>query len=200
MALAPRTYGVVTTGAANVAVPTTAHGVWLTIHNDITATAATAAQLLRPLSVTSSNVRIVRVPSGAVRVRIRARYTAAVNVTTAAIVRVYGLTPPLEPSSEFTATVTDTSTTFSFADDGTTGIDRVDADTANAAGVTLSPIASPLGANIRDGTYSYSDVFPYRSTPSMGYDLAGASYMMALVEQAAVLGSGAAVLQAMFIN
>ena len=200
MALAARTYGNVSTGAAQLAVPTTAHGTWVTIHGNIAATASTATVLLRPLSETSSNVRIMRVPSGAVRIRIRARYTAAINVTTAGIVRVYGLTPPLEPSTEFTATVTDTTSTFSFADDGTTGVDRVDADTANAAGVTLSPIASPLATNIRDSTYSYSDVFPARSTPSMGYDLAGASYVMLLVEQAAVLGSGSGIVQAMFIN
>lgn len=158
---------------------------WSTIHDDLEATAASAAELIRPLSVTSTNVHAIVVPPGAKHVMLRARWTAAGAVTTSPILRVYGVYGTANASGWF-------------ADDGTVQTIRLDRYTTGAGGVTLTLDATN---DLRDATYSYSAPLIHADTALPYLDCLGASYVFALTSTAGnVAGSQALVLQATFLG
>lgn len=156
--------------SANVAcvVPVSAKADWQVVHLDAEATAQTSAELIRPGSVSSSNVIPVTVGERASRVLVRAKYSAAGAVTTSPIVRVIGCYGP----KLFTGT--------SIPDDGTVRYVIL----ASAQTLTLT-----AASDVRDTTWSYSPVLSPTSG-QIGIDLAGADYVMVFVETAGnVVGS-----------
>lgn len=158
---------------------------WQTIHENFESSAASAAELIRPLSVTSSDVHAVTVPEGASRMMVRARWTAAGAVTTSPVVRVYGVYGTLNSSDWF-------------ADDGTAQIVRLDRNTTGAGGVTITLDATN---DLRDTTYSYSANAIHSDTGEPWMDCKGAPYAFVLCSTAGnVAGAQSATLQCAFLN
>lgn len=154
-------------GAGALCVSASARGTWQTAILDTsnTATAQSAAELLRPLSVTSSNIAPIRVGAGVSRVVVRARYFEDdVNGTHAGIIRLYAVYG--EP----------TSGSKQFADDGTIEVMRLDAD----SGAGLSLLRSST-LNIRTGEL-WRYTAPVTVSSSRLIDLHGAWYLLALLE------------------
>lgn len=149
------------------------------IHSDLTQTANTGAELLRPLSATTSYIVPAHLRSGT-RISVWARYLRASTVTTNPVVRLYAVYGSLSSGAS--------------VDDGTVQWRRIDNSDANATGITLT-ISS--GADGRDTTYAYTDEMP---STTVGYDAKGAWYILALVETAAVVSAGSVQLYAMALN
>lgn len=160
-------------------------GPWLAIHDNFEAAAASAAELIRPLSVTAAEVHAVKVPPGATRVMIRARWTAAGAVTTSPVIRAYGVYGE-KNSSDW------------FADDGTAHVVRIDRNATGAGGVTVTLDATN---DLRDSTYSYSANAIHTDDGTPWFDCKGANYIFVLCSTAGnVAGAQTATLQAAFLN
>lgn len=180
----PDTTGLVSTGSTQVVN-------WVTAHDDVEASASSAAELIRPLSVTSANVHAVKVPPGATRVMVRVRWTAAGAVTTSPIIRGYGV---------FGTINSPTATTLPnwFADDGTVTVVRIDRNATGAGGVTVTLDATN---DLRDTTYSYSANAIHTDDGTPWFDCKGAPYVFFLCSTAGnVAGAQTAVLQVAFLN
>jgi hypothetical protein len=158
-------------------------GPWKTIHDDAEAAASSAAELIRPLSVTSANVHALAVPPGATRVMVRVRWAVAGAVTTSPVVRVYGVYGERNASDWF-------------PDDGTVQLIRLDRDLTGAGGVTVTLDATN---DLRDTTYSYSNPAIHTDTGLPYMDCKGAGHVFVLVSTAANV-AGAASIQAAFLN
>lgn len=159
-------------------------GPWVTIHDDLEATAATSEELIRPLSVMSANVHAVRLPPSAKHVMLRARWTAAGAVTTSPVLRVYGVFGSANDAGWFD-------------DDGTVHVIRLDRY-GNSSGQTLTLDAAN---DLRDTKYSYSAPLLHADTALPYLNCLGSSYVFALVQTAAnVAGAQACVLQAAFTS
>jgi hypothetical protein len=175
-------------GAGPVSYPGSSQGDWVTVHDNLTATAMSAAVLLRPFTYSSTNVHPVKVPPGAVGFKLRSRCLSDVTtVGTQPKICVYGICGP-DPTSAGV-----------FLDDGTNWAERIDSNgDADADGLTLT-IQAAVAARTRDSAYSYSDVFPTDGR----YDARGNSWVMVLTHTASVVsgGSGTIVaLQLHFVN
>lgn len=158
-------------------------GPWVTIHDDAEASAASAAELIRPLSVTSSNVHALKVPPGATRVMIRARWSVAGAVTTSPVIRAYGVAGAINASDWF-------------EDDGTVSPVRIDRNATGAGGVTVTLDATN---DLRDTNYSYSANAIHADDGTPWFDCKGSNYVFVLVATAGnVVGS--ITLQAAFLN
>lgn len=152
---------------------------------DLTATAATATQLLAPLTFPGG--KIIPIGPRTTRLILRARLTSATTaVATSPVVRLYSFAGTLEPANSLVP------------------IGRIDADTWTAAGVTLTLPGSPsattmLTVEVDSVTYRYGDTLPAAST-GVGYDCLGGRYILALTETAASITGGAAVLEIGVLN
>lgn len=164
--------------AGGTSYPVTVKGVWVTIHDDLEATAETSTVLNRPLSNTGTNAHPAKVSDGGGKWMVRAKYAKASSPTSPkmCIYAIYG-----EPGSD-----------GNFADDGTVPVIRLDNSDSGAAGVEIT--IDPTN-DICDGTYRYSD--PITFTPS---DALGAWYILALTHTAASSVAGAVTLQLMTLN
>jgi len=151
----------------------------------LTATAATATELLNPL--TFSGVNVIPLGPRSTRIVVRARLTSATTAAaTSPVVRLYAFAG--SPSDLANATP----------------IGRIDADTWTATGITLTLAASPgattMLTNTSGGTtYRYSDTLPTAST-GVGYDCLGATFIVALTETAASITGGACALEIGVMN
>lgn len=167
-------------------------GPWQTIHDDFEASASSAAELIRPFSVTSANVHAVRVPAGATRVMVRCRWTAAGAVTTSPVIRAYGAYCPAG-GNPGTLNSSDW-----FDDDGTYQVVRIDRNATGAGGVTVTLDATN---DLRDTTYSYSANAIHTDDGTPWFDCKGASYVFVLCSTAGnVAGAQTGVIQAAFLN
>lgn len=141
--------------------------------------AAGGTNLRRPLAYTGTASRWVRVPPGASFFALRARIITANEVTTSPVVRVYGAYTSMPPSG----------TNHTYPDDGSVQLARIDNEDVSGAGVTLAfPVI--LSDALLDGTYSYSSTYFPRGGATPRGEIRGASWLLVLVETAAV-SSGA---------
>jgi len=138
------------------------------------ASAQSASELLRPLSVTSSNIARLMFTGHVTRFMLRGRYNAdATTAGHAGIVRVYAYF--LNGTGKTESDV--------LPDDGTVRIMRLDA--TSGTGYTLS--ADP-STDFRDTTYRYTK--PMEIGGSTLIDACGASGLIVLLETAATLSGG----------
>ena len=173
-------------GGAGVSYPGSVIGSWTTIHANLSTTAESAASLRRPATHASVSAFPVKIGTGT-RVLVRARYAHGTSTVTASpVVRLYACYGA------------DPSAAGVFADDGTSQFMRIDTATSTVAGVTITLTTTATDDKLRDATYRYSDV-----TTLDGYDLKGASHLLALTETVANISGGADTvieLQAMLLN
>lgn len=176
-----------TTGNLGASIPTAGGGVsfpssvasdWTLLHANLAATAETATELLRPTSTTlDSGVRLLKVSGACKGIMLRARYDPTITtVTTAPVIRLYGITGTA-PTADGV-----------LSDTGANPPERLDALTAAATGLTVTPVALGAG-NLRDGTYAYTDVLIVSGSPF--FDLRGCKWILALTETAANVSGGA---------
>lgn len=150
-------------------------GDWATAHLSASATAQTAAELIRPGSVSSANVQPLLLGAGVTRVLVRCRYSAAGTVTTLPVVRLIGVYGK--------GIINGTS----IPDDGTAKFVIL----ASAQTVTCVP-----ATDVRDTTYSYSAPLSLSGT-----DLLGANYLMVFIETAAsISGAVDEIIEVLLIN
>lgn len=162
-------------GAA-ASVPCSAKGSWVTCVSSASATAQTAAELIRPGSVTASAIVPIPLGKGTSRVLLRCRYTAAGTVTTSPIIRVFAA---YDNGARLITTT--------LVDDGTVRYMIL------ASAQTVTCVAA---TDVRDTTYSYS--VPIVLT---GTDMLGADYLIVLVETAAsISGAQDEIIEALLIN
>lgn len=150
-------------------------GKWIVCHDNLEATAETAAVLLKPYSAVTTTLHWVKVPDGATRVMIRAKNDAAATTfTTSPAVVIMGAYGTPNDAGEFSGTV---------ADAHYARFLRLDTADSNGAAVTLTLAAT---GNQEDASFEYSDV------PTLdGYDLKGCDYVAMLVQTAANVTGGA---------
>lgn len=157
--------------------PASTVGTWVILHENLSSTAESATELLRPTVTTlNAGVRLLRVSGACKGIMLRARYDPTITtVTTAPIVRIYGITGD------------ELATAGVLSDTGANPPERIDALTAAAAGLTFTPVALGAG-NLRDGTYAYTDVATVSGSPF--FDCRGAKWILALTETAANVSGG----------
>jgi hypothetical protein len=170
----------------NANVVTNGKGVIVQAVTDAIATAASAGELLAPLSFAGSNCRWIKLGTNTGRLMLRARYDLINDMTTAPIVRIFGVySPNSDPNP-------------SFANDGTIEVVRLDGLNA-ATGITISRI---VATDLRDTTYRYTDWQKF-THPQTGLisDCAGASHVIVLCSTAAVgAASSAVAIEALILN
>ena len=168
--------------AGQLIYPVSSKGIWVTIHDDLEATASSATILNRPLSNTDSSSRPVKVSDAGGKWLVRAKYAQA-SAPSSPVVRLYAIFG--EPSADGT-----------FADDGTVTFMRLDNKDSGATGITVTVDSTN---DLRDSTYRYTDPRGVDAdfAPS---DALGAAYILALVETAAGSVSGAVTLELMTLN
>lgn len=150
-----------------------AKGTWNVCHLNASATAQTAAELIRPGSVSSSNVVPIELGESTTRVLLRCRYGAAGTGTgpTVRIIAAYGR--GLIPAT-------------TIPDDGTMEY----AILVRAQALSIAPTT-----DVRDATYSYSDPFTLPGT-----DMLGANYLLVFVEVAASITGATPVVECCLLN
>ncbi len=153
--------------------------------SDTTATAATATELITPLSFAGANCRWIKVGPNCGKIQVRCKYHVSTDMTTPPIVYIIGATAP-------EGTLPDNQ----FATDGTEcQIERLDA-LSGVAGITLTRVAaSDQRTSANRFTPWYSFTSPY--TGVVG-DLNGCTHVLVLCSQASVGGTGT--VEAKFIN
>jgi hypothetical protein len=168
-------------------VAVSAKGTWATVIADAKASANSAAELLQPLSITSNNIQPILLGLTSTSVLIRAKYATAITaMTTNPAVRI------------FAAYGTAVNDAGSFVNDGPVRLVRLDA----AAGGTTGRTITLDGTNdIRDSVSKYSAPLVVTSPFSAVGDLAGAQYLIVVLETAAAIsaGSGAIEIEAMVV-
>lgn len=150
-----------------------AHGSWDIAHLNASATAQTAAELIRPFSVSSANVVPIRTHHST-RMLVRCRYGAAGVVTTSPVVRLFSVY----------GTVNEGDTTL--ADDGTIRAVIL----ARAQTIACVP-----ATDVRDATYSYSDPLTLTLTDGIGSNAA-----LVFIETAASITGVTPVIELMLLN
>ena len=165
-------------------------GLWTTAHDNLTATAASAAVLKKPLSNSSSNTHFVRVPPGATRVMIRAKHQGTSAVVTSPIVSIYGVYG--EPLSDGT---------FSDSTVAATGYSAHDARII-ASAVTLTCATGDLQVGTSPAVTYQFGVSPTNAIDSNPwFDVCGASHVLVLVSTAGSLTDATEVVaQVQFLN
>lgn len=190
------TGGVVLAGAGRAEYPSSVLTDYAdTLHDSLAATASTATVLKTPLTASSTNMHLVRVPQGAMRIRIRCRYVIAMTaVSTMAKVQLYSIFDP-----GFTLVTLSTANVPTLATDGTLQAERIDAQTIAAAATTV-PCAP--GTDTLDASFGYGDPAINTLTSGTSFDLNGGAWVLALVQTAAVVsgGAGAITLRCSFLN
>lgn len=195
------TIGTLVSGApplapAGLFVPTSCEGKWVQLHDDATATAATAAELLNPTGFGIATAHWIEIKKPASKLcRVRARVPRAITaVSTQLIVQLYAAWATSSfagsPAAEgYSANVPLT--------DGSVKVERLDASTWAAAGLTLTMQGSPTTSNQAcDAAYWYST--SALQTPA---DLHGATHLLCLVSQAMVkTGTGTPIVEGLLIN
>lgn len=159
-------------GGGALSVPVSAKGTFATAILNSRSTAQTGAELLAPMSVTSSNIVPVKIGPGVSRFEVRGRYPIeASGGTHAGVVRLYA--------------IYDEPTGGAWPNDGTVNFRRLDANN-NSAGLTL---AVDRTNNVRDAAYFYTAPASYTSpidgTTSTLIDAMGGWYLLPLLETAA---------------
>lgn len=165
-------------GARQTFQPTGGFGVVQVIHDSLTATANTAAELLHPTSVTSANFHWCKRSPRARAGYLSARYPKAATVTTDPAVRLVGAWPTtVIPQSSLAE-----NSVGALATDGTWFIRRLDVATAAGTATTLDLVTSGA-SSMNDATFAYTD-------ESAAFDLLDCWYFGLLVETAAVINAG----------
>jgi hypothetical protein len=170
-----------TNGGANFAAgpicyPASVKGMWVQAHNNLSAAATSAANLVNPTNGSDTNAVWVRVPDGATRVAARGKCAVTISgVTTNPIIYIIKI-----------ATNGDVTSATVPADATPTRIDGAAPVAPDATGQTLSFAAASGTTRYRDGTYLYSLETSY-------YDCQGAAYILVLVQTAANLANAGTV-------
>lgn len=159
-------------------------GSWVVAHDDLEASADSAANMLKPWNISKASMHWVKIPEGATRVWVRARMDATASVvTTSPIVKLMGANGTLDATN---ATFSGTSTAASFAQ-----FTRVD-DSADDAGSGQTLTLATTGL-LEDASYEYSN----KKGP---YDCVGCSHVAILVATAANVTDGTVAGQLKFTN
>lgn len=163
---------------------TTMGGTIATALVSVAGTVNSAAEILRPLSITNSNNVLVKLGFGA-RVFFRAKYPQGGSLSTNPVVQPIGIFSNTDPVDG------------AFADDGTVSFCRLDA-LSGVAGITIAETAA---TDKRDTTYRYSNWFTFTSpyTGAVG-DTLGARYLLLLSTTAGVVTSGTASIEVLILN
>lgn len=147
------------------------------------ATANTANEILRPLSVTNSNNVAFRIGYGS-KLLFRVKYSQGESLSTNPIIQVFGIFSMADNPA-------------AFADDGTVEFCRLDA-LSGVAGITLAETAA---TDKRDTTWRYSDWQTYTSpyTGAVG-DAMNAGWGLVLLTTAGIVsGAGTASVEVLVI-
>lgn len=157
-------------------IPTSAIAGIVQAVSDTTATAASAAELISPMTYGGTNCRWIKVGSYGGKAQFRCVYHVSTDMTTPPIIYVIGANAPdgTEPAVQF-------------ANDGTLPWERLDA-LSGVAGITLTRVAATdqkSTANRYTPWYSFTS--PY--TGVVG-DLNGCTHILVLCSQASVGGTG----------
>lgn len=144
--------------------------------SDTTATAATATELITPMSYAGTNCKWIRVGTQGGKAFFRCKYHVSTAMTTVPIIYVIGAVAPdgTEPAPQF-------------ATDGTVPFNRLDA-LAGVAGISLTnTAASDQRSSANKYTPWYSFTSPYTSVVG---DLMGSTHILVLCSQASIGGTG----------
>lgn len=175
-----------TAEGASTYVPVGVRGSIVIVHDDATATVATATELLQPFSYAGSNGHWVKRGKGIGRAYFFARQNVAAVGTTDPIIRIYGAYPvssaPTMPDNNSGA----------IPNDGTWVYQRLDNADNNAAGLTLDIVNSGTGLRA-DSNYAWSD-------ETFEIDLQDCWYFTILCSTAAVASVGAVPIYARVIS
>jgi len=172
---------------AQAVCPTTMGGVIETAIVSVAGTVNSAAEILRPLSITNANNVLVKLGFGA-KVFFRVKYSQAESLSTNVVVQPIGIFTTTEPTEA-----------QGFADDGTIEFCRLDALSGAATPISLAETAA---TDKRDTTWRYSDWVTFTS-PFTGVvgDAAGASWLLLLMTTAGVVsGAGTASVEVLVVN
>lgn len=161
-------------------------GGWVTAIVDASASAQTATELLRPLSVTSSNINVVRLSDAATRVQLRLSYPTTVTaVATQPVVRVFGVDGPDAALNS----------SFNF-DETNASLTALRLDNVDTAGTGLTLTIGLVANDLRVNDTLFSD--PNSLTP---IDTLGFKWLLVLLNTAASkTGAGAVAVQVRAIN
>ena len=160
-----------------VSYPASVFGDWTLLHANLAATAEGATELLRPTVTTlDAGVRLLKVSGACKGIMLRARYDAAASSVTNPVVRLYGITGA------------DLVTDGVLSDVGANPVERLDALTAAAAGLTVTMATAAAVNMLRDNVYRYTDVLTVSGSPF--FDVRGAKWIMALTETAGTATGG----------
>jgi len=160
-----------------VSYPSSVFGDWTVLHADLSADAEGATELLRPTVTTlDAGVRLLRISGACKGIMLRARYDAAASSVTNAVIRLYGITGA-EPTADGV-----------LSDTGANPVERLDAATAAATGLTVTMAAAAAASMLRDNVYRYTDVLTVSGSPF--FDVRGAKWIMALTETKGVATGG----------
>ncbi len=144
--------------------------------SDTTATAATATELITPMTYAGTNCRWIKVGPNGGRALFRCKYHVSTDMTTAPIIFVIGAFAPdgTEPAPQF-------------ATDGTVNFARLDA-LSGVAGITLTRVAA---TDQRSSANRYTTWYSF-TNPVTGVvgDLCGATHLLVLCSTASVGGTG----------
>lgn len=160
-------------------VPASAKGDWADAIANIEATAQSAAELVRPLSTSSTNVVPVKIGDSCTRILLRAKYPTGSAITTSPVVRVFALYG--DPTSAGV-----------FADDGTVKFLRLDATGGTTAGITITLDTTN---DLKDSTYQYSSPWSLDLL-----DARGAKWILVLLETAAVHAGAGGTIEVLGLN
>ena len=153
-------------------------------HGDLK-TAQSGAECLYPASITSTNVKWMKIGPNVGSVSFRARYptgASAAPATKPAIIIVGGWPFGADPGAIELALGQGTAPT-----DGTFVTERLDAIDSDAAGLELT--LDPTNDH-RDGTYKYSDYLQFFPTSAIYGDTLGCPYLAVLCKVALSGGTG----------
>ncbi len=195
MAIGPMKRAGVRVRNGTIVVPASCKATWITAHDDLEQTVPTTP--LNPATISNAEFHWVKVPDGATRCIVRAKYTKSATVTTSPVVRIIGACPgesavdKAPPSGEYI------NEDGSFPDDGTIEFMRLDLAASAGTGTTLTLVSS--GADLMFDAHAtpkaYSD--PTSLTP---IDLLGSWYVGIVPVTAANVSTGVVVGQIMFMN
>lgn len=164
--VSPATYG-------RPSVIVSAKGAWVTAHANASATAQTAAELIRPFNVSSSNVIPFKLGQ-LTRCLFRCRYGAAGAVTTSPVIRVFACYGDIATGA---TTIVDDATIRSII---------------VASAQTLTCVAA---TDVRDTTYSYSAPLSLS-----GSDMLGGDFGLVFIETAASITGATPIIEVLTLN
>lgn len=171
---APITFGTTAvSGGPGVTSPVSLKTTWMTVYDNVSATADVSGVLRNPLTYTAgANVALIHpaIVTQGTRMAVRCKYDDGVTtITTSPTVRLFAFDQIPDSTGAFPAG---------------TKFWRLDATDPSTAGQVLTLNAT---ADITDGTFNYSSNGPGLST----YDMFGASSIMVLHDTAASVSGGA---------